>query len=72
MGTGGDPSAVPVAHAECVPCKNGAEERPEASRTALAIFFGKANAVHGNRNLDYLAVQQVVGGVYRFRVAHSL
>ena len=36
MGTGGDLSAVPVAHAECVPCK--AEERREASR-AVRHFF---------------------------------
>ena len=33
---GGDPSAVPVAHAECVPCK--AEERREASRAVTRFF----------------------------------
>ena len=36
MGTGGDPSAVPVAHAECVPCK--AEERRVASHAVRRFF----------------------------------
>ena len=46
VGTGGDPCAVLNAHAGSVPCK--AEERREASRS-VSHFFGKANAVHGNR-----------------------
>ena len=65
MGTGGDPSAVPVAHAEYVPGhakpRNGAR-----LRAALAIFYGKANAVQGNR-LSGGAIECQVYSIVKYR-----